>query len=195
MRDDCRTSAVPIKAVPGAVLRTPSRTLLRALAAVFLAVMFGLFLIVVFPAAESGSSVMDERAVPVRTVQRHGGKAYANGDVPLISSVSDLPVIRDIYDEYDLKVIHSLSAGQMKSLQGGIWKIVWMAAALFMLYVYKVFFQKGRLSAFRLPCFSCELMILLKKDGKKRCCVLLERESSQIGIVCRQRYGLHFRIK
>ena len=95
-----------------------------------LVAMFGVFLIVAFPAAESGSSGMDAETVSVQTLQRHGRKAYANGDMPLISNVSDLPVISDIYDEYDLKVVHNLSAGQMKSMQGVVWKIGWISGGL-----------------------------------------------------------------
>lgn len=171
MRDDCRTSAELKKAVSETVrdmLPPKTRPALRSVSAMVLAVMFGIFLLVVFPVAGSGSSIMEERTLPGQAVQQYGRKAYAHGDVSLISNVNDLPVISDIYDEYDLKVIHSLSAGQMKSMQGGAWKIVWMAAALFILYVYKVCLQRGKLYAFWLPCFSCELLILLKKDGKKR---------------------------
>lgn len=168
MRENCRASAASIEAASGAVFGMSVRTAIKAVSAVLLAAMFGIFLIVAFPAVESGSSGMDAETVSVQTLQRHGRKAYANGDVPLISNVSDLPVISDIYDEYDLKVVHNLSAGQMKSMQGVVWKIGWIAAALFALYVYKVFFQKVRPYTFRRSCFSCELMILLKKDGKKR---------------------------
>ncbi len=171
MRDDRRASVELKKAASESfrdALSPKTKSVLKSVSAMVLAVMFGIFLLIVFPVAGSGSSIMEEGTVPGQAVQRHGRKAYAHGDVSLISNVNDLPVISDIYDEYDLKVIHSPSAEQMKSVQGGAWKIVWIAAALFMLYVYKVCLQRGKLYAFRRPCFSCELLILLKKDGKKR---------------------------
>lgn len=167
MRENCRVSAASIKTASGTDFGMSAVTAARAVAAVFLTVMFGIFLIIVFPLTESESPF--GKTAPVRVARHQRTESYTDAEVLFVPGLSDLPAISDIYIEYDLKVIHNLSAGQMKSLQGGAWKIVWLTAALFTLYCYRVFFQKVRFYRFWLPRFFCELLILLKKDGKKRC--------------------------
>lgn len=166
MRGNCTASAAAIKAMPKTVFGIPVEAAMRVIAVVLLAVIIRILLAIVFPLAGSKNSFEDN--LLAQEGWQWTTAVYTAVDETLVLDMCDLPAMSDIYNEYDLKVVHSFSARQVKSMQGGIWKIVWMASVFSVPYFYKKLFQMVRMYAYGISCFSCELLILLKKDGKKR---------------------------
>ena len=152
------------------VVSSPVRAAARTVAAAVFVLLLGIAIPVVFPLVESESFSFCgiEIAAAIPEAQRQSTVAYTGKgvDVPRIQSIDNLPLESDIYGEYDISVIHSSSTGQMKNMQG-TWMMVWMMAALMSLHLYKIFFQRARLYVSGLSGFSCELLILQEKDGKK----------------------------
>lgn len=73
------------------------------------------------------------------------------------------------YRKNNAEVIDRYPFGQMNDIQQRkIWFIFWIISALLLsAYCNRIYFLHNYLVSFRLPCFSCELVTLQKKDGKK----------------------------
>ena len=74
MRENCGISAASIKTASGTDFGMSAVAAARAVAAVFLTVMFGIFLIIVFPLTESERPF--GKAAPVRVVRHQGTVSY-----------------------------------------------------------------------------------------------------------------------
>ena len=149
----------------GRVMKDMCRTAL----AVMLTVLLGILLPVALPVAESGEDFLETPWEQIAGRQMVPERHTSSRQERAPDMEESLPVLNSSFMADDFVRISHPTLEPGKRIPG-VWVLLWAASAAVLVYLNRSFRLRVKRYVLRLSRFSSELLVLMKKDGKKRLC-------------------------